>query len=147
MKCPRCDFQVNRKDNFCPYCGEQLKLITKEKEDSLNYQDTTFDNEDIEQNKLIAGLSYISFLFILYFIVCPKSKFAKFHANQGIILFISKAVVSIFIGLLDISNMYRLIIENICDAIFVLLIIYGLINALKGKVRRLPLIGKYNILK
>ena len=68
MKCPRCDFQVNRKDNFCPYCGEQLKLITKEKEDSLNYQNTTFDNEDIEQNKLIAGLSYISFLFILYFL-------------------------------------------------------------------------------
>lgn len=147
MKCPRCDFEVKIKDNYCPYCGEPLRLITTSKDDNLNYRDNEFENEDIEQNKLVAAFSYFSFLFILYFIVCPKSKFAKFHANQGIILLITKSIVSLVIVLLEISIAYQNILDNICDGVFVLLMMYGLINALKGKAKRLPIIGKYNILK
>ena len=41
-----------------------------------------------ESNKLFAALSYLSFLFVLPHIFCPQDEFAKFHAKQGLKLFI-----------------------------------------------------------
>ena len=147
MMCPRCDFIVSKKDNYCPYCGEPLKAIIIEKENENNYINYEYSSEDIEKNKLIAGLSYFSFLFILTFIISPNSKFAKFHANQGIILCIARAICSIIVGVLELVPEYQVIAEYIVDGVFLLLSIYGLISALKGKANRLPLIGKYKILK
>lgn len=45
-----------------------------------------------EGNKLFAALSYLSFLFILPFIVTPDDEFAKFHAKQGLKLFVFNLV-------------------------------------------------------
>ena len=36
--------------------------------------------EDIEKNKVMAGLSYI--LFFLPLIACPESKYGRFHATR-----------------------------------------------------------------
>lgn len=41
-----------------------------------------------DSGKLFAALSYLSFLFVLPHIFCPQDEFAKFHAKQGLKLFI-----------------------------------------------------------
>ena len=41
-----------------------------------------------DSGKLFAALSYLSFLFVLPHIFCPQDEFAKFHARQGLKLFI-----------------------------------------------------------
>ena len=61
-------------------------------------QENTFDPADIEKNKLMTGLAYL--LFFLPLLACPKSKFAKFHANQGLLLFIITLVGSIVLSLI-----------------------------------------------
>lgn len=112
-----------------------------------------FDDEDIKQNKTMAGLAYI--LFFLPLIVCKDSRFGRFHANQGLLLLILSVVGYIVISVITtvlatitwrlfgfISLLYSLY------SLFILAIaIYGLVNGLNGKAKELPVIGKYRIIK
>ncbi|MEG1027853.1 MAG: hypothetical protein RSE07_04105, partial [Oscillospiraceae bacterium] len=64
---------------------------------NLNIQDETnrFSEQDINQNKGIACISYLSILFIIPLLVKPESPFVKFHVNQGLNLFIISVIFSI----------------------------------------------------
>jgi len=112
-----------------------------------------FDEEDIRQNKTMAGLAYI--LFFLPLIVCKDSRFGRFHANQGLLLLILSVTGYIAISIVTailatitwrlfgfISLLYSLF------GLFILAIaIYGLVNGLNGKAKELPVIGKYRIIR
>ncbi len=112
-----------------------------------------FEEEDIKQNKTMAGLAYI--LFFLPLIVCKDSRFGRFHSNQGLLLLILSVtgylVISVVTTILAtitwrlfgfISLLYSLY------GLFILAIaIYGLVNGLNGKAKELPIIGRYRIIK
>ncbi|NLB52173.1 MAG: hypothetical protein GX808_04455 [Syntrophomonadaceae bacterium] len=100
------------------------------------------DQADIEQNKTMAGLAYI--LFFLPLLTCPDSQFGRFHANQGLLLLILGFAGSFILGIIPIIGWLLLPIFAI--GVFVLAIM-GLINGFGGKVKELPLIGKYRIIK
>ena len=101
-----------------------------------------FAPEDIEKNKTMAGLAY--FIFFLPLIVCPDSKFAKYHANQGLLLLIAAFAGSIILSFIPIIGWLLLPVYSLI--IFVMAIM-GLITGLNGKDRELPIIGKYRLIK
>lgn len=112
-----------------------------------------FEPDDIEQNKVISGLAYI--IFFLPLLVCPKSKFGKFHSNQSLLLLITGLIGNVIITILSsfiaiYSVLFSLVIGLISLAfgitIFVLFII-GLVNAFNGRAKELPIIGSFRILK
>ena len=103
---------------------------------------SAFDPEDARSNKLMAALAYLGVLVLIPLFAAKDSKFARFHVNQGLILFIC-GIVSYFIGLVDSLAVLSWIL-NIC--IFILAVI-GIINAVKGQAKELPLIGKYRIIQ
>lgn len=112
-----------------------------------------FEPEDIEQNKVISGLAYI--IFFLPLLVCPKSKFGKFHSNQSLLLLIVGLIGNVIITILSsfiaiysvlLSLFLGLISLAFGITIFVLFII-GLINAFNGRAKELPIIGSLRILK
>lgn len=47
-----------------------------------------FDKKDIDDNKLLACLSYVGILFLIPLLAKKDSKFCQEHAKQGLILFI-----------------------------------------------------------
>ncbi|SHJ75897.1 Uncharacterized membrane protein [Clostridium amylolyticum] len=102
-----------------------------------------FTKEDIEQNKVMGVLAYI--LFLIPLLAAKDSPFAKFHTNQGLLVFLAALAVNIvgaiipFIGWLLILPLGNL-------AVFVLGII-GIINAINGKAKKLPIIGNIEIIK
>ena len=51
---------------------------------TVNENAPGIDPKDIEENKVWGILAYI--IFFLPLITAPKSKFAKYHANQGLLL-------------------------------------------------------------
>lgn len=107
-----------------------------------NNEINTFTTEDIEKNKTIAGLSYI--IFFLPLLVCPDSKFGKFHANQSLLLLIVSIVGNIVLGLIPVIGWIILPLFMI----FILILgIMGLVNGLNGKAKELPLFGNFRILK
>lgn len=108
---------------------------------NLNPGVEEFDPADIEKGKTMAGLAYI--LFFLPLVVCPDSSFGKFHANQGLLLLITSVIGTVVLSIIPVIGWIILPFFSLGIIAFVIM---GLINGLQGKVKRLPLIGKFNII-
>lgn len=111
--------------------------------------------DDIKDNKLMAILAYFGILVLVPILAAPNSKFARFHANQGVVLLIAAVVYMIgtsiiggAIGILSytISSVFVMILDLGNLVLFVLMII-GIINAYKGEYKELPYLGQFKILK
>ena len=105
-------------------------------------EQNTYAPEDIEKNKTMAGLSYL--LFFLPLITCPESGYAKFHANQSLILLIVGLAGNVILGIIPVIGWMLMPFFGVGVLI---LGIMGLVNGFGGKAKRLPLIGKFDILK
>lgn len=101
-----------------------------------------YDQADIEKNKAISGLAYL--IFFLPLLVCPDSKYGRFHANQALILFITSVGGTIILSIIPFIGWILLPFFSIAIMVFVIL---GLLNGLGGKAKELPLIGKFRLLK
>lgn len=177
--CTNCGKELKESDKFCPYCGkavgERDNTYSASAENSFSdkfneyagAEDKTyeFDPMDISDNKVFALLSYIGILVIVPLIAAPKSKFARFHANQGLVLLIGEAAYGVARGvLLGVLRLLRLItpfggalfgpvywivniITGLLSLVFVVFAIIGIINAAQGKAKELPFISRFNIIK
>lgn len=101
-----------------------------------------FTPEDIESNKVMAGLAYI--LFFLPLLACPDSPYGRYHANQGLLLLLLGLGGSIILSIIPIIGWILLPFFGI--AVFIVAVI-GLINGFSGKAKPLPIIGKYQLIK
>lgn len=101
-----------------------------------------FDRDDIEKNKGMAILAYI--LFLIPLLAAKDSKFAQFHTNQGLVLFLVAVAVNV-VGVV-IPFLGWLIILPLGSLFVVILAILGIINAAKGEAKPLPVIGGFKLL-
>lgn len=158
--CNKCENQLPDGANNCPNCGApagNTQQNTQNAQDfvnnMMNTNDTTsqFDPQDINNNKGMSVLAYIGFLFLVPLLACPNSKFARYHTNQGLVLFLLEFALGVVTGILGIIPIAGLIIGGLLSAvggIFTLvLMIMGIINAAQGQAKELPLIGKITLLK
>jgi uncharacterized membrane protein len=108
------------------------------------------DSEDIEQNKVFAVLAYLGILFLVPLLAAPNSRYARYHTNQGIVLFIATVVVTgAFYVLAHIPVLGRVLglggtVTWIVAFVFMIL---GILNAAGGKRQPLPLLGGIQLLK
>jgi len=100
------------------------------------------EKEDIEKNKGMAILAYIIFLIPL--LAAKDSKFAMYHANQGLVLFLLALAVNVVGGIIPFIGWF--IILPLGNLLVVVLAILGIINAAKGETKPLPLIGGFKLL-
>ena len=105
-------------------------------------QGNAYTPEDIEKNKIMAGLAYL--LFFLPLIACPESKYARFHTNQSLLLLILGIAGNVILGIIPVIGWILLPVFSLG---VLALFIMGLVNGFGGKAKRLPLIGKFDILK
>lgn len=129
--------------------NEDLNKLVNEGEDVT----WRYDPEDIQKNKWICALSYVSILFFLPLVVCPDSKYGRFHANQALVLLIAGVAGEIVFGIagtiLGIISLGW--IASIANALFSLLVfilmILGIVNVINGKAKHLPFVGKISLIK
>lgn len=103
----------------------------------------------------MAVLAYFGILVLIPILAAKESKFARFHANQGFILLITGVAYSIFVQVVIkivafISYALAGIVGIALGLAWLLLLvlaIIGIINAVKGEFKQLPLIGQFQILK
>ncbi len=119
-----------------------------------NTADTTsqFDPQDIQNNKVMAILAYFGILVLIPLFAAKESKFARFHTNQGLILFIigiALYIVQTILYTIFPWRMWWLIstLVGIIGLVMLVLAIIGIINAAQGKAKELPLVGSFKILK
>jgi len=131
-----------------------------------------FDEKDINDSKVLSLFSYLGILILIPILACKDSKFAKFHANQGLKLIILSFVMGLVAGLLSFVLNIFLIILGAMDmpiiTIFFSLImiviglvcmvlgiglsvieILGIVYAVTGKAKKLPVLNviKYDFIK
>ena len=100
------------------------------------------DEDDVNKNKLMAVLAYIGPLVIVPILLAKDSKFAKFHSNQGLVLFLLAIICGALSKLKLVGWLFGL-----CGTVVVILAIVGIVYALQGRAKELPVVGNWVILK
>ncbi len=117
---------------------------------------------DVQRNKGVSILGYL--VFFVPLIAAPHSKFARFHANQGLLLFITWCVAVAGIVILHVTwvvvsphaeiMILWLLLGFICNVVPIALVVaplvwtlMGIVNAANGEVKELPLIGYWKLIK
>lgn len=157
--CGNCGSEVGEGVKFCPGCGAGMdgqSSFSGQNSNSVNQSsfsssvgnlnnttDSTanFTQEDIAQNKVMAVLAYIIFLIPL--LAAKESPFARYHTNQGLILFLAGIAVMV-VGVIPIIGW---LIALLAPLFITVLAVIGIVNAAGGKAKELPLIGKFQLLK
>ncbi len=143
-KCNKCGVEVADEVKFCPACGSPIDAPQTE----VN------NKQDVEQNKVMAILAYLGILVLVPILAAKESKFARFHANQGLILCIASiaywvvySILSTIILSISWSLYFLVSILGFASIVFLVLAIIGIVNAANGQEKELPVIGKFQILK
>ena len=76
----------------------------------------SFDTNDIEQNKAISAIAYIPILFLVP-MLASQSPYAKFHANQGLILTLTSIILSIASSLMGFILSWVPILPTLISAV------------------------------
>ena len=129
-------------ENFTPAEAPQVEEPKVEEPKVAEPEVEAPKNNDVDSNKLFAILAYFGILVLIPIFVAKDSKFARFHANQGLILIIGEIAASIIAAIPHLGW-----IGSIVSLICFIFAIIGIINAAKGEFKELPYIGKYQILK
>lgn len=112
------------------------------------------DQQDIQNNRFFAALSYWGILLIVPLFFKSDSKYARFHANQGLVLFmavilfeLAAAALRVFMGVSPELTIFIVILLLGFNLFFMVLQILGTVRAIKGEMTPLPIIGRYQVLK
>ncbi len=95
--------------------------------------------EDVQQNKGMALLAYLGILVLIPLLAKKDSPYAQFHAKQGLVLFLGWIAATV----INVIPIIGQIISVLASLFLVVLFIMGVINALSGKTKDLPLIGQF----
>ncbi len=106
----------------------------------MSEPEIVYDSRDIEANKVMAILAYIWILFLVPLLAAKDSRFARFHAYQGVSLFIAWIAVNALQWILpyNLSGIAWLLSLGLLA-----LAVIGIMNAYNGKAKPLPVIGGF----
>lgn len=122
--------------------NEEVEQETKPQQ-AGNSQQTS--NEDEGNVKVMSALAYLGFLFFLPLITNSESEFGRYHANQGLLLFIASIAVSVVGSVIPFLGWFIILPFG---GIFVfVLFIMGIMHAINGEKKPLPLIGEIQLIK
>ena len=111
----------------------------------MNTPEVFFEPSDVEKNKGMGILAYI--IWFIPLIAASNSPYAKYHTNQGLILFLYFIAVFIIANILAFIPIIGWLIAFVLWVFGFVLWIIGLINSINGKAKPLPIIGKFTIIK
>ncbi len=96
------------------------------------------EEQEIKEGKFFAIISYVSFLCIITLVLKKSNRFALYHARQGLVLFVME--VAAFI--LSIIPFLGWLIGVFGNMIFLLVSLWGIMQAALGIYCRIPLISE-----
>lgn len=99
----------------------------------------SFDKKDIEENKILACLSYIGILFLIPLLAKKDSKFCQEHAKQGIVFFIA----GLILGVISMVPLLGWLVGFFGWIVMLILGLMAVIKTLQGEFWEIPVIGAY----
>jgi uncharacterized membrane protein len=111
---------------------------------------------DVEKNKVFGILAYLGILWLVPLLAAKDSPFAKYHCNQGLVLFlgaiaawIANIILDMVLVFVPVLGWFLMFILHLGIIISILaLAIIGIINAANGVCKPLPVIGnRFTLIK
>jgi uncharacterized membrane protein len=111
---------------------------------------------DVEKNKVFGILAYLGILWLVPLLAAKDSPFARYHTNQGLVLFlgaigawIATIILDLVLVFIPILGWFLMVVLHIGLILGVLaLAIIGIINAANGVCKPLPVIGnRFTLIK
>ena len=150
--CTNCGTQISEGIRFCSSCGA-----------AASYNGAAAGPpaaSDAQNNKAMGILAYLGILVLVPLFAARESQFARYHANQGLVLALAEVafgiVYSIIVGILT-AALLSTGAWGLCSVlttilgllwfVFLVLAIIGIVNAVNGRCRPLPVIGRITLLK
>lgn len=97
------------------------------------------DAKDVEDNKVYAILAYLGILVLVPILAAKDSRFAQYHANQGLVLFLTSIICGFVIWIPVVGWALGIGI--------LVLWVMGIVNAAQGEMKPLPIIGGIELIK
>lgn len=167
--CKKCGSVIPEGQSKCPNCytdssiqieeklkeiGSQVKMTAGDVLQSAPDHTAEFETSDIQSNLTMAILSYLSWLCLVPIFFAKESPYARFHANQGLILTLLSMCALFVVGVIGavlpelfILKLIVKLIRTIVNLAIFAFEILGIYNAATRKAKELPLIGGFRILK
>jgi len=92
-----------------------------------------------EQVNIMAIISYVSGLCLIPILTKEEDEFVKFHAKQGLVLFIGEIATWLAFGFVP----FFWFLINLLGIFWLVLSIIGIINVMNKEKKEIPLIGKF----
>ena len=158
--CTKCGTELKPGAAYCGTCGAAIPKAEPAKEAPTPEPVPNDDSRDIEENKIYAVLAYLGPTVLVPIFLASKSKFARFHANQGLLvcgLYIAAAFTWGLLSLIKVEKIrliwgipyvyhgtpwYITLFGILLVLSVIALSVLGILNAASGKAKNLPLIGK-----
>lgn len=125
---------------------EQKDLNTEEEEKKDAPEEMSKDTV-----RVLCVVGYFWILFLIPLLACPKNKFARFHTNQAILLFLAETVCGIISTVLAFIPAVGGILSGIFGAItgilFLVLLVLQIVAVVQNEEKEIPYLGHIRILK
>ncbi|MBQ7128796.1 MAG: zinc ribbon domain-containing protein [Clostridia bacterium] len=175
MFCPKCGTQNDDSAAFCKNCGNALNIqATNETQPQSQPQPAPTQTPPVQaktsdNSKIYKILSYIGILWLIGLLVNPEKNDPKvrFHVGQGIILTITGVALNIvggilsaiikaifgvyywgyYAGLSTTGSVLNALVWLAISGLLIALMVIGIVNAVKGVEKPLPVVGKFAFYK
>lgn len=166
--CQNCGTRLEGSKNFCTSCGSAVAMSSAtpsynspqasyaqgQNQNQGQARNTILDQVQNDNTMLMSVLSYIIFFIPLITGAHKTSETVKFHANQGTVLFIAGMswfiLRFILVAVFSYIPFFGWIISALLSLVwvgFIALHIVGIINAVNNRLKPLPVIGKFSVIK
>lgn len=107
------------------------------------YADAQRRARESVDNQNLSVLSYLGPLFLIPLLLRRDDRFARFHANQGLVLFLTTALLNAVTGWGFFGGLFSLAVAGFN----LYCIVKGIQNVVRGKMEPLPIIGSIRLIK
>ena len=151
--CPKCGAPLNQQNTANNGSQQAVNDFVNNLNNTADYS-SQMDAADVEKNKVMAVLAYIGILVFVPIFAAPESKYARFHACQGLTLLIVGVIYSLImtavgvtVGKIDVIGPIITAICGLPGLAILALAICGIVNAAQGRAKELPVIGNLKFLR
>ena len=145
--CHNCGAEVGD-ERFCAKCGIDLTA-------PIGVNPLEAEALDASKNKVYAIISYFGILCVVPMFAAKDSPFARFHCNQGLVLFLANIMVSVLntingLALAKASELLYGLVSLLLSGVSICLTVFsimGIVYACQGKKKALPLIENIKLVK
>ena len=97
----------------------------------------------MSKNTLMAILAYVGPLIIVSYLTAKDDSFVKFHIRQGLVLFAIEVVLWLLTSQFWLLFLSFMMVWQLVHLALIVFSIIGIVNAVQGNEKELPLIGSF----